>query len=146
MANPLVQQGIVNRLKASVVFASHPELNVTAPYLGREGIRLALEGDGATYLPTLTGGVPSPEPYQICMVTINLLKTQALSATYKGQYEDNVLIGDLTIRPDTTTGLSPYDLTNCALVSVAEQDYAGNEAVWRINIRGYYNINSNLFS
>lgn len=145
MANPLVTQGVLSRLSASTTLDSFPELNVTASYLGKEGIKLALEGEATTYIATMTGGVPSPEPYQICNVSIQLLKSQPLSAAYKSQYETNVLIGHMTVRPDVNTGLTPYDLTNCSLMGVREQDYAGTDAGWVINIRGYYNINSSLY-
>ena len=39
MANNLVLQGVLNRLRGSVVVADAPELNVTAPFLGKAGIR-----------------------------------------------------------------------------------------------------------
>lgn len=146
MSNPLVLQGVLNRLRASTVLDDHPELNITASYLGRDGIKLALEGDASTYLPTMTGGVPSPEPYMICNVTAQLLKTQPLSAAYKAQMESDTSIGNMTVRPDVGQGLSPYALTNCSIIGVREQDYAGKDAGWVVSIRGYYNINSGLYT
>jgi hypothetical protein len=145
MSNPLVDQGVLSRLVASTTLDNFPELNVTASYLGKEGIKLALEGEAATYINTMTGGVPSPEPYQICNVTIYLLKTQPLSAQYKAQYETNVLLGNMTVRPDVSFGLTPYDLTNCSLVGIAAQDYSGRDAGWTVSIRGYYEINGGLY-
>lgn len=146
MANPLVDQGTLNLLKASVVFADFPQLNVTAPFLARQGIKLALEGDSVEYLPTMTGGVPSPQPYQLCLVTINLVKTQNLAGQFKAQYENSVLVGNLTVRPDVVTGLTPYDLYNCSLATPREQSYAGDEASWVIGLRGYYLINNTLYT
>lgn len=43
--NPLIPQGTLNRVRASVVWPSFPNLNVTASYLGRMGIRLSLDGE-----------------------------------------------------------------------------------------------------
>ena len=63
MANPQIAQGTLNRARGSVVVADSPELNVTAPYLGREGISTNFEGDTTARIHTLTGVVNSPEIY-----------------------------------------------------------------------------------
>ena len=85
--NPLIQQGTLNRLRGSVVYANDATLNVTAPYLAREAISIAFEGDAGMLIPTLTGGVTSPEPYQLATITIHLVKSQALANVYKSQIE-----------------------------------------------------------
>ena len=144
MANPLVDQGTLNRLKGSVVWQNFSALNVTAPFLNREGIRLALDGDATRFLPTLTGAVTSPEPYQMVTLTINLLKTQGLAAQYKRQMETQTVLGDCVVRPDTIA-LPPYDLVNCALESVRELSFSGEDAGFSVTVRGYYNINSSLY-
>ena len=144
-ANPLVDQGFLNRVIASVSITNFPNLNVTAPFLNREAIRLALDGESTVFLPTLTGAVTSEEPYMMCTVAINLLKTQTLSGQYKAQMELQSTIGDIVVRPDSTI-LPPYDLVNCAIGGVREQSYAGNDAGWVVTLRGYYLINSGLFN
>jgi hypothetical protein len=145
MANPLVAQGVLNRLRGSVVFASFPSLNVTASFLGEEGIRLALEGEATTFINTMAGAVTSPEPYQVCNLTINLLKTQPLANQFKSQMEQNTLLGDCTVRADASN-LSPYQLINSAIQGVRELSFNGKDAGWVVMIKGYYNINSNLWS
>ena len=85
MANPLVAQGTLNRILGSVVWPSFSALNVTSSFLGKQGIRLALEGESTLFIPTMTGAVTSPEPYMMIGLTINLLKTQSLAAQYKSQ-------------------------------------------------------------
>lgn len=144
MANPLVDQGTLNRVIGSIVWQNFSSLNVTAPFLNREGIRLALDGDATRFLPTMTGAVTSPEPYQMVTLTINLLKTQGLAAQYKRQMETQTVLGDCVVRPDTKA-LPPYDLVNCALESVRELSFSGEDAGFSVTVRGYYNINSSLF-
>lgn len=144
MANPLVDQGTLNRIKGSIVWQNFPALNVTAPFLNREGIRLALDGDATRFLPTMTGAVTSPEPYQMVTLTINLLKTQGLASQYKSQMETQTVLGDCVVRPDTVA-LPPYDLINCALESVRELVFSGEDAGFSVTVRGYYSINSSLF-
>lgn len=143
--NPLVAQGTLNRLRASVTWTNFPQLNVTASYLGKMGIRLALDGESTLFIPTMTGAVTSPEPYMSITLTIHLLKTQQLAALYKAQMEATALIGDGTVRPDAST-LPPYQITNCAIESVRELNFAGDDAEFAVTCKGYYLINNNLWS
>jgi hypothetical protein len=144
MPNPLVDQGTLNRIRASVTFASNPQLNITSPYLAREGIRLALEGNATDYFGTMTGAVPSPAPYQLCTLTINLIKSQPLSNVYKAQFELNTLVGTASVRPDSTT-LGIYDLYNVVLETVREMTFAGEDPIWSVSCRGFYLVNSYMF-
>jgi hypothetical protein len=143
-SNPLIDQGTLNRLISSVVVDSDPGLNVTPPYLGKEGVSIALEGETTTFINTMTGAVTSPEPYQVVSVTINLLRTQNLAAVYKAQMELLATIGGITVYPDTTT-LPTYSFINCAIQSVRELKINGEDAGWVVNIKGYYLINSSLW-
>lgn len=146
MGNPLISQGSLNRLQASVVWGDFPQLNVSPSYLGKEGIRLALEGESTVFLPTMTGAVTSPEPYMMIGLSINLLKTQFLSNLYKSQMELDARIGDGTVRPDVGPGgLSPYSIVNCAIESVRELNFSGEDAGYIVTVKGYYLVNSSLF-
>lgn len=151
MPNPNINQGVLNRVKASVTWTDQTlqGLNITAPYLGKEGIRLALEGNATDYFGTMTGAVPSPVPYQIATLTINLLKSQAFSNNYKQQFENNTLMGQCTVAPDVPqlngTTLGTYILWNCVLESVREMTFAGEDPLWVVTIKGYYEVNSVMF-
>lgn len=144
MANPLVTQGSLNRIRASVIWNSNPTLNVTSSYLGKDGVRLALDGETVAYIGTMTGAVTSPEPYQMIRLTMHLLKTQGLAALYKAQMENNALLGDGVVRPDSLA-LPAYDIVNCAIESVPELNFSGNDAGFAVNIKGYYLVNSSLY-
>ena len=144
-SNPLVDQGTLNRLRGSVIWNDLPQFNVTAPFLGPEALRLALEGESVVYLPTLTGAVTSPEPYQMISLTINLLKTQSLADAYKRRWESNSLMGACVVRPDAVA-LSPYQLINCSIKNCRELSFAGTDAIYAITIGGYVAVNQDLFS
>lgn len=143
--NPLITQGVLNKVVASVNWVDFASLNVTAPYLGREGIRLALDGDSTLFIPTMTGAVTSPEPYMMITVSMHLLKTQSLAQQYKAQMELQALLGQGTIRPDVTTGLAPYDVYNCAIQSVRELNFSGEDAGFLVTCRGYYLTNNAMW-
>jgi hypothetical protein len=145
MPSPLIAQGSLNKLRGSVSWSAYPSLNVTAPYLSKEGIRLALQGESTLYMPTMTGAVTSPEPYMMIEVVIHLLKTQALANQYKQQLELQAAIGDGTVRPDATA-LGPFQLTNCSIKSVQPLDFSGENAVFAVTVGGYYLINSLMFN
>ena len=145
MANPQIQQGTLNRLLASVVYANFTQLNVTSGYLSREAISLAFDGDTSMLIPTMTGAVTSPEPYIFGTVTMHLLRTQALGNAYKTQIETNTTLGSVTVYPDTQV-LSPFQLNNCVLMSIQEATFDGNQAGLVVRLRGVYNINSTLYA
>ena len=145
MANPLVPQGTLNKIRAAGLVIDLPELNFSASYLAPEGITLSFEGDASAYLPTMTGAVPSPNPYMMANIQARLLKTQALSNAWKTQMEADTSIGDVSLVTDAST-LSNYYLSNCTLLNVQELSFAGSSPDFVINIRGIYYVNSSLFS
>ena len=148
MADPLVALGSLNRLRASVIWNAFPSLNITASYLGVDGIRLGLDGGSVAFLPAMTGTVASPEPYQMITLSATLLKTQYLAELYKTQMELDARIGDGTVYPDVAisqNGLGVYQVKNCAIESVAELAFAGTDAGFRVTMRGYYLVNSSLW-
>lgn len=146
MANPLIDLGQLNRLRTSVIIQQFPELNVSVSYLGEEGIGLRMNGPVTTRVAAMSGTVPSPEPYVPIVVTINLLKSQPLSALYKAQMETLSVIGDITVRPDVNRGaLTPYLLSNCSIDEVAELVFNGRVAGYAVSIGGNWNINNALW-
>jgi hypothetical protein len=144
LANPNILQGTLSRLRGSVVWSTNPSLNVTAPFLGKGGISLSLEGESTLFIPTMTGAVTSPEPYQMISLTMNLLKTQSLAAQYKQQMETLALLGDGTVRPDSST-LPVYQIVNCAIESVRELNFSGEDAGFIVTCKGYYLVNASLW-
>ena len=143
MPNPIIPQGTLNRLRASVTWPNFPGLNVTAPFLGKEGIRLSFGGEAVQYHNTMTGAVTSPEPYQTISMIINLLKTQQLANLYKSQLESNALLGDGTVRPDAS--LDIYQVVNCAIQGVEQLDFSGESPLWAVKVAGYYVVNQAMF-
>lgn len=143
--SPQISQGVLNRLIASVIWTSYPQLTITAPFLGRDGISLAFEGNAVEFLPTLTGNVNSPEPFQMVTLTMHLLKTQGIAQLYESQRQTNAQLGTGTVRPDAAT-LGPYKLLNAAIESVRELAFSGQNAEYVVTCRATYPINSALWS
>lgn len=147
MADPRVPQGNLNRLRASVIWATFPALNVTPSFLGQGGIGLSFDGDATARLPQMTGIVNSPEPFQGVTLTINLIKSQSLSQQYEEKRLTDSLMGDCTVRPDVSSGgLGPFELLNMSIANVAALSFSGAEAGYVVTLGGYYLINSDLWN
>lgn len=138
-------QGNLNRLLASVTFSDFQGLNITSPFLGKEGISITFDTDATLTIPAMTGVVQSPEPYKMVTVEIHLLRTQAFASQYKAQIESLSLVGDFRIIPDTKE-LKPYSITNGAIKSVSALRLNGTDADFTITLTGSYQINSELWA
>lgn len=138
-------QGTLNRYFTGITVDGNPLLNVTAPFLARQAIRLSFGGVASTPLPTLTGIVQSPEPFQMATITVALLKTNGLGAQYELQRATNALIGDVVVTGDTQ-GLPPYTITNCAIENVRELPFDGSDPAFVVVITGAYLINQALYT
>ena len=150
-SNPMIPQGTLNRLRASVNYAGNgpagdvSALNVTASYLAPGGIKTSLEGVATDILPTMVGTVTSPAPYMMASCVVNILKTQNLSAIYKAQMENNSVIGDFTVISDAST-LPNYTIHNAAIESVEAMDFNGSQQGFAITLKGYYIVNNALWN
>lgn len=143
--NPSVPQGVLNRVRASMVVAANAALNVTASYLGSEGISMTPTGKSVNYIRTLTGAVRSPEPFMMLEGSVHLLRTQSLANLYKTAMETDSFLGNITVRPDSSQ-LQPYQYVNCSITSVEPLKFNGTDAGFVIGIEGVYLSNANLFN
>jgi hypothetical protein len=142
--NPQIQQGLLNRVIASVIWDKFPGLNVSASYLAKEGIRFSFEGDSVTFHEVMAGTVPSPEPYQMVTVRANLLKTNGLAQAYKAQQAQYSVLGNGKVFPDTRA-LSPFRVYNCGIQTAGELSFAGDEPGYGFMLRGYILVNALLW-
>ena len=142
--SPQIPLGSLNRLLASFIVPSFPQLTITAPFVTREGLHLGFEGDATQSLPQMTGVVQSPEPYQMATITGHVLKTNGLGQLYELQKTINTAIGDCTAIGDSPS-LAPYQIVNCAIFNTQPAMFNGTDAGYVVTIRGTYYINSQLW-
>ncbi|EGT3137593.1 hypothetical protein NPF39_001035 [Salmonella enterica subsp. enterica serovar Uganda] len=140
----MISPGVLNRVRASIKFNDHPELNVSASYLAKEGVELVFQGNMTDFLPAMTGAVQSPQPYLIMQAKVHLLRSQALAAQYKNQWETNTAIGDAKIYSDSTT-FGDFEVLNTAITNVQDMSFAGGEPGVALTITGTYYINSEMW-
>lgn len=145
MSNPLVPQGFLNRVRGSVTITDLPALNVTASYLGKDGISMRPDTNATDIFPTLTGTVGSQAPYQQVTVTVHLLKTQGLAASYQQRFASDTSLGEVVITPDATT-FGNNTILNCYLVSFNEIQLNGMDPGYVVTISGYLTTNDKMWS
>lgn len=143
--NPMIAQGVLNRLRSSVVFPNFGNLNVTAPYMGKSMVRVAFEGDFVNQHPTATAVVDSPEPYIPVTITIALLRTQKLAADWFTQSLNNSKIGPATIHPDTSA-FPQIAVNNLVIRTIDPGPYDGSGPDMNLTLRGIMYLNNNLWS
>jgi len=140
-----IQQGTLNRLRSSVVFANFPELTIQASNLTKEGISISFEGAASQNLPTMTGMVGSPEPYQQANITIHAVRSQALADSFKQQIETDTQMGSVNVIADTTT-LSDYQIESCVITNVDPMAFDGNQPAFVVHLSGVYYANAALWA
>lgn len=144
--NPIVPQGVLNRLRASITLPGFPNLTITSSFLGKEGIQLAFRGESTVQLDQMTGIVRSPEPYLGVTVTAHLLRTQSFAQGWRAQMEQSTLLpGGIIVRPDSRA-MVPYYFDECSIMGVGDQPFNGSNADFLIRLGGRYQINAALFN
>jgi hypothetical protein len=145
MANPYLIAGPLNRVRCHVVISSSPTLNIQSSYMGKSFARIEFEGDFVQQIEVGTGVVNSPEPYVMASITVGLLRSQPLAASWLSQAQDTGVLGDVTIHSDTSA-FPAITLNDTAIRSLEPGAYDGTDPVVRLTLRGTFNINSALWS
>lgn len=144
MANPLVAQGFLNRVRGSISVTDNPNLSVTAAYLGKEGISLRPDNAATDIIPTMTGTVGSQTPYQQVTLTVHLLRTQSLGASYQQRFATDTALGEVVVTPDANT-FGNFTVQNAYLVNFNELPFNGSDAGYVVTISGYVITNDNMW-
>ena len=143
-----VNHGSISKLRGSVTFPNFPSLNVTAPFLTRDGIVMSFTGNSTELLDVMTGRIRSPELYVGGEFVVHLVKSMSLAAAFQTQFLTLTGLGPATVRPDTppATGITSWQVLDTTILSVGEQSYAGSSADFPVRIGGYILVNASLFT
>ncbi|MHB8914737.1 MAG: hypothetical protein ACYC4K_02870 [Thiobacillus sp.] len=143
--NPMVAQGTLNRLKASVTFPNLSGLNITSPYMSKHFVTVSFDGDFDNLIETATGGVTSPEPYVMATVSVGILRTQALASQWLVQAQAISDIGEMSVFSDTAA-FPEIDLHNAILKHFDTGTYDGTDPVVKLTFKGIFYANNNLWT
>jgi hypothetical protein len=143
--NPQIQQGNLNRLYTSVFVPNFVALSTTASYMAKSMAQVSFAGDSIHQIPTAVGVVNSPEPYLMAKISISLLRSQPLAATWLAQFQAQCIIGPVTIYSDSSAFPSVTTL-NTAIENVDPGAYDGGDPTFRVTLSGQYYINSAMWT
>ena len=146
MANTLISQGSLNRVRGSLVFPLFPLLNITAPYMSRNFISANFdEMDFVEQIETGTGFVNSPEPYVPAVIVVEILRTQALANNWFQQIQNTASIGTVEVHSDTAAFPS-FPVINASVTKFDPGAFAGKDPVTKMTIRGILYVNSSMWA
>lgn len=143
--NPATEQGMLNRLRGSLIVDSNPSLNVTSDFLTTEGISIHPQGNVTDMIDTMTGRVGSPAAKQNVNITISLNRAQGLANSWFKQIKKNSYLGQVRIISDSPVQ-DDRTILNCFIMTQPEQAINGSQAKWGLTISGYEVINNDLWS
>lgn len=143
--NPLIPQGTLNRVRCSIIVPNYPGLNITAPYMGRNFATISFDGDFTKLIGTGTGAVVSPEPYVEASIVVGILRTQALAASWRSQWEDTGNIGSVDVHSDTAA-FPKFTISTAVIQHFDPNAFDGEDPVSRLTLRGIYYINNALWN
>ncbi|MDF7674744.1 hypothetical protein PT277_05330 [Acetobacteraceae bacterium ESL0709] len=143
--SPSNPQGMLNRLRGSVIVTSNSALNVTSDYLTPDGIVIEHTSDITDMMETMTGFVGAPHSKQDVIVTINLCRSQSLANEWFRQLGKNTYIGKVRIVSDSSVQ-DDRTIENCYITKQPKQTLNGGQIKWDIQLKGYEVVNSDIWS
>lgn len=144
LGNPLTQQGLLNRVLTNVVFASFPQLNVSAPFMSKSLAQVTFDESAVDQIGTATGIVNSPKPYVMGQLVINVLRSQPVAALYVTQWESQAVVGSVTAYPDSNT-FPPIIFANASILDIDPGAYDGQDPTTKVTIKGVFYTNAALW-
>ena len=145
MANPLVAQGTLNRIRCSIIIPDYSSLNITASYMGKNFATVTFGGNFTTQIETATGVVNSPEPYVMTTISVGILRTQSLAASWLAQLQDTSVLGNVTVHSDTSA-FPAIALSETSVVDYNPGAFDGLDPVVAMTIRGVFYTNNSLWN
>lgn len=144
IANPLITQGLLNRVRVHTVVAENSALNVTASYMGKSQAQLTFEPPFVDQIETATGIINSPKPFVMGSLVINLLRSQSLANDWLNTTQVDSQLGTITVYGDSTT-FEPITLYNTSITDFDPGAFDGQDPIVKLTIRGVFYVNNDLW-
>ena len=145
MANPLINLGNLNRVRASVVFPSFTSLNITSSQMGRRFVSLMYDEDFVQQIQQGVGIINSPEPYVMATVTCDILRTLPLAQAFMTQIEATGVLGTVKVHSDTSS-FPVRTVHNASVLKADPGAFDGTNGVLALTIRGVFYPNNDLWN
>jgi len=113
----------------------HPELSLTADFLGKSLLVLTEEGRSEDQIRTATSFVSSVRPYKLTELIVHALSSKPVSRQWIAQKQCQPLIGNVIVYPDSE-GTLPRTVENCAIIHIDPDAHDGADRTVTIVTRG----------
>jgi len=143
--NPLIAQGFLNRVKASLTVTDIPALNITASYLAKEMFSMRTTGPATDIIQTAAGTVHSQNPYVPIEIVAHVLRTQSLGENWRQRFLSNTSLGEIVLTTDSTV-FGDFTILNTALTNFQEVTVNGSQASFILLMSGYWVVNNDMWS
>jgi hypothetical protein len=144
MALPFIPQGLLNRTRTQIVFASFPYLNISAFNMGKTQAKVSFTTPFTTQIHTATGIVNSPEPFVMTNIAVGVLRTQPLGAAFLAQIQAGVILGEVVAYGDTSA-LPAIPLYDASVTGFDIAAFDGNDPIIAVTISGVFYPNADLW-
>ncbi len=144
MGNPYVPQGLLNRVKASVIIPNFTSLNIASTYMSKKFVTVTFDDDFADQPETATGIVNSPKPYVMASVNVGLIRTQPLADSWLQQVQSDTQIGRVIVHSDSST-FPQLHIHNCSILKLEPGPYDGTDPTVDLLMRGVFYPNSYIW-
>lgn len=135
--NPLIQQGLLNRVLTHIVVPAFPQLNVEPSYMAKSQAVVSFDGPFVDQEPTAVGIVNSPRPFVMGKLVINLLRSQSLSNLWILQTQTVPVLGAVVAYSDSTT-FSSIPLANCSIIDFDPGAFDGADPTVKVTVSGVF--------
>lgn len=143
MPAPLVPQGNLNKVRASIVVSGNNALSINSSFLGKDMIDVQL-GDSSELIGTATGAVVSPNPYAMATISVHLLKTNGAANRWLTQAKSDCNIGQVSVHSDTSA-FDSIEVEQCILKNINPGKLNGTEPTLVLMLEGVVPLNSTLW-
>ena len=143
--NPLVAQGFLNRVKASLTVTDTPALNISASYLAKEMLSIRTTGPATDIIQTATGTVLSANVYMPIEVVVHTLRTQGLGESWRQRFLSDTSLGEIVATTDSTV-FGDFTILNAALTNFQEMTVNGTQAGFILLLSGYWVVNNDMWA
>ena len=143
--NPLITQGLLNRVITAIHVPTFPQLNLSAPYMSKSMVNLTFDGPFTDQIETATGIVNSPKPFVMGQLVLSVLRSQAVSGLWILQVQTASYIGSVTTYSDSTVVPSVI-LANCSITDIDPGAYDGTDPTTKVTVKGVFYTNALLWA
>lgn len=143
--NPMVSQGTLNRVRASVIVPAYTNLNINSSHMSTKLLTGAPDEDFTEQPETATGIVNAPNPYVRYTVTVGILRTQALAYAWLQQAEATTAIGRIVIHSDTSA-FPQIRIHNASIIKIDPGAYDGRDPIVDLVLRGIKYVNNDMWN